>query len=219
MGRCLPRQLSVLGWRVYDRMRALSLEAPAVAAAAGISSSTLYRIMRADRRGTAEPRLSTKRQLARALHVPMATLFDDEQLELVYEPPIQAPSHALSVSDLVVHHIRSVPEELRVQAIREAAFGLVDLVLTVGGATSLRDLGVDALTGDPSENLLLILLHSLPEKMRRVGCKVAIRAMLKVERAAGREPTKQSYACITRTTWSDKRLARDSLGQFLTVDS
>lgn len=210
MGRHLPCELSALGWRIYDRMRALGLEASDVAAATGISSSTLYRIMRADKRGTVEPRLSTKRRLARALRVSMASLFDDDQLELVYEPAVIASNRSLSVVDLVVHHLRSVPEELRLHAARAAAITLVDLVLTAGGhAAKIRDLGMDALAGEPSENLLLVLLHSLPPKLRRAASKSAISAMLEVEWVAGGEPSKQVYALITRTSWSEKRLARD----------
>ena len=210
MGRRLPRQLSELGWRIYDRMRALNLDASDVAAAAGISSSTLYRLMRADKAGTSEPRLSTKRKLARALRLSMAELFNDEQLELVYEPVVQSSKRSVSLDDLVLHHLRSVSSEVRVDATRAAAFALVDLVLTASGQNfRIGDWGLQNLTDVPSENLLLILLNSLPEKLRRAGAKVAISAMLKVEWMIGVEPSKQVYVSITRTSWSKKRLARD----------
>jgi len=208
MGRRPLSSLTALGWRLQDRMRALGLEAPEVAAAAGISASTLYRIMRADRRGTAEPRLATKRRLALALRTSMASLFDDPQFEFVHEP--QPSLEPTSIEALVLHHMRSIPEELQLDATRAAALALVDVVLSVSGNNPpIADQLVSGLTGVPSEDLLLILLHSLPGKMQRVGAKAAISAMLKVERLAGGEPSKAAYASITRTNWSEKRIARD----------
>lgn len=191
-------------------MRALGLEPQNVAAAAGISSSTLYRIMRADRGATAEPRLSTKRKLARALRTPMSTLFEDDQLELVANPVITQPGESVSLERLVVNHFRSVPQEMRLEAGRAAAFALVDLVLTLGGPTTRleeRDWNIPAI--ENSERLLLSLLHALPVKLQRHASKAAITAMLRVEWVAGTQPSKETYGAITRTNWSAKRLARD----------
>lgn len=70
MGRPLPKKLSQLGWRVLARLKELDLEPAAVAAAAGIAPSTLYRLMKEGKPGeaTIEPRLRTKRRLARVLN-------------------------------------------------------------------------------------------------------------------------------------------------------
>jgi hypothetical protein len=140
----------------------------------------------------------------------MATLFDDEQLELVYHPVVDEQSGLPAMRDLVLHHLRSVPQATRLPAARGAAFALVDLVLTLGGDNlPIGDLDVIGSTEAPSETLLVLLLNTLPAKLQRVGARSAIGAMLNVERVAGGEPSKGAYASITRTAWSNKRIVRN----------
>lgn len=210
MGRCLPRELSELGWRIYDRMRELALDPPEIAAAAGISPSTLYRIMRADRGATVDPRLRTKRRLARALKVPMARLFNDSQLEL-YELPINAGSERFPLERLMLHQYRTIDPQYRSEAGRNAAFTLVDFILSVADdASELPEEGVGlGVTDDRREDLLILLVRRLPEKMRRYGIKAAIQSMLKVQRAHAEEPSELIYRPITRTNWSESRIDRD----------
>lgn len=210
MGRHLSRELSEVGWRVYDRMRELGIEPLQVAAAAGLSPSTLYRVMRADGSRTSEPRLHTKRRIARALKTTINALFDDEQLEFVEEARGKTDNLGL-FSGLVLHHLRTVPREIRQDASRAAAVALVDWILTSVDvpAEDMGEYGIPA-PSDLTEGLLLLLLQRLPKDRRRSGTKAAIEAMLQVEAVSNQVyPSEEMYRAIGRTNWSEKRLARN----------
>ncbi|HEX8674311.1 MAG TPA: helix-turn-helix transcriptional regulator [Longimicrobium sp.] len=208
MGRHLPSELSEVGWRIFDRMRALGLQPLEVAAAAGLSPSTVYRAMRADRARTSEPRLHTKRRLARALKTTIGDLFDDEQLEFM-EQSMGVHDEPEAFGRLVVHHLRTLPPIIRNEAGRAAALALIDWLLTVVGAMHG---GAEVELGDSTnqiEGVLLLLLHRLPPDKRRAAAKAAIEAMLQIEAISNRTPSEKMYRAINRTNWSKKRIARD----------
>lgn len=208
MGRLLPRPLSDVGSRIYSRMRELDLKPPEIAAAAGVSPSTLYRIMKGSKDG---PRLRTKRMLAKALRVPMAQLFDEPQLEILdqHEPPLDREPSRLEL--LILHQFRTVKPSFRRHAARAAVFALVDMIL--GVSSELNDDQLQLLSVAKAEDhfhkLLPTLFRLLPPKVRRTGAKMAISAMVNVEMAANRVPSEPLYRAMNRTNWSAKRMRRD----------
>ena len=214
MGRVLPRRLSELGWRIYRRMTDLDLNLPEIAAAAGVSPSTLYRVMRAGVGSTTEPRLRTKRRLAKALSLPMAQLFDEPQLEILeeYQTPLNLQASSLDpLERLMLHHFLNVKPTLRRQAARAVSFALADVILGLSSQLKddqLRLLNLAAPEND-FEELLLRLFGRLPRKLRRAGAKMAIRAMVNVEMAANRVPSEPLYRAMNRTNWSAKRMKRN----------
>lgn len=211
MGRLLPRPLSDVGSRIYSRMRELDLTLPAIAAAAGVSPSTLYRIMKGGKGSKDGPRLRTKRKLAKALRVPMAQLFDESQLEILdqHEPALDQEPSQLEL--LILHQFRTVKPSFRRHAARAAVFALVDMIL--GVSSELHDDELQLLSiakaEDHFQQLLPTLFRLLPPKVRRTGAKMAISAMVNVEMAANRVPSEPLYRAVNRTNWSAKRMRRD----------
>ncbi len=209
MGRQPSPRLSEIGLKISQQMRELGLKPGAVAAAAGVSPSTLYRIMTDG--ATGDPQLRTKRLLARALKTPMAQLFDEPQLEMLDEhnPPLDHPLEPLE--QLVMQHLRIVDRPMQRRAAHAAALAIVDMILEVTGQgrsddlTTLRGSQVE----DRFKDLLRGLFRRLPHEVRRTGAKVAIRAMLDVEVAADHRPSEPMYRAINRTNWSELRILRD----------
>ena len=210
MGRKLPREMmSVMGRRIYDRMNKLALQPSQVAAAAGVSPSTLYRIMKA-RKGV-RTHLRTKRRLAKALRLPMAKLFGEPQLEILDEqsPPVDhCPD---PIEQLILHHFDNVDPGLRLVAARAAAYTLLNMAQVV--SPELRHNELQFLNPEPTqdhfEKLLFTVFRRLPPEVRRAGAKAAIRAMLNVEMVSNQLPSEQLYRAINRTNWSKKRIARN----------
>lgn len=211
MGRCLPKNLSENGRRILARLRDLDLKPEAVAAAAGVSPSTLYRIMSAREGATYDPRLRTKRRLAKALRTPMADLFDEAQLEMLEEPRVSMQRQPEVFARLIVHQLRSVQEPLRLRAARAAAYALVDMMLAVSGIGPYvdEDLHADHGNVDHLERQLLDLYHRLPTSVRRQAAQMAIRAILNIESVSRRQPSEALYRAVARTRWSEKRIRRD----------
>lgn len=189
MGRRLPTKLSPIGERLVTRMNELELEPGAVAAAAGISASTLYRLLRA-RSGTSEPRLRTKRALARVLCTPMAVLFDDPQLELL---PAESTSddryHAL-----LLEHYASVDKHVRVASAHAAARVLLDVLFSAdpSGAPTKPDAVATISDHDQFAQLISDLYSRIPRVARPAAAREAIRAMLQIELEDGRIPPSMS---------------------------
>lgn len=208
MGRHLPNKLSEAGVRIRDRMVELGLDPAAVAAAAGLSPSTLYRIMRKDRKATVEPRLQTKRRIARALKTTIVWLFNEPQLELVEQPSGNC-SNSDPFERLLVHQFRRMREDVRTNAGREAAYTLINLIFALRDPVAHSSDGIVASSDDAGEDLLVSLLRRLPASLRRYGAKSAIRAMLEVEALHTGEASEPMYRAATRTNWSTQRILRD----------
>lgn len=205
-------------------MRELGLEPQAVAAAAGLSASTLYRLMKGGRSRTKDPRLRTKRGLARALRTTVADLFHEPQLELLANPPLRPVERASlsrvaedtsKVRDfferLVLRHYQAIDVSTRPEAARAAAIELVDVFLAFGSDPAMDQTGdLQAMSGgDRFEELLLMLFPRLPRRARRYSAGVIIRAMLRVQWVANGEPSAPLYRYISQTTWVMGRLRRD----------
>src|ERR1051325_9169948 len=131
MGRRPPKRLSEVGTRISDRASKLGIDCAAIAAAAGISPSTLYRSMRAGTGATTSRLLRTKRSLARVLRLPMVQLFNEAQLEILDEPNPPKRIGPTPLERLVLHQLRTTKVQLRERAAKAAAYALVDVILSV----------------------------------------------------------------------------------------
>lgn len=216
MGRPLPKKLSQLGWRILARLKELHLEPLAVAAAAGIAPSTLYRLMKEGKPGeaTIEPRLRTKRRLARVLKVSLADLFDDSQLEILTEPEPPASSPVEPLERLIIHHYRRVSPALRGKAISAAVTAVVDYALAVAvhdPRPHLPPLGKQDIPGsrNDTERLILSVFRRLPISLRPEAARFMVQSMIDVQLAAGDEPKSSLFQAAERARWSEARLLRD----------
>src|SRR5467141_1549617 len=124
----MQHRSSDLAKRVSTRKDKLGMSEAALAAAAGMSRSTLSRFLRG---ATRNPRLSTIKNLARALQAPLEDLIGARQLELIGDSESLKQISA-GLKDVLAEQFDAVPRHLQGDAANDAAEAMVLVLLKTG---------------------------------------------------------------------------------------